>query len=68
MHIVQLELVEGANEGIDERREDLGEENVNAREVKQQLKQAQHLISQLYQENRELRRRLTKRIIETPLP
>jgi chromosome segregation ATPase len=66
MHIVQLELVEGANKGIDERQVELGEENANVQEMKQQLKQAQHVIAQFYQENRELRRQLAERIIETP--
>jgi hypothetical protein len=35
--------------------------------MKQQLKQAQQVIAQLYQENRELKRQLTERIIETPV-
>jgi hypothetical protein len=34
MHIIQLELVEGANNGIDEIQVELGEENVNAQEMK----------------------------------
>jgi hypothetical protein len=36
------------------------------RKVKQQLKQSQHVIAQFYQENRELRRQLAEKIIETP--
>ena len=35
MCIVQLELVEGANKGIDERKMDSGEEKVNAQEIRQ---------------------------------
>jgi anion-transporting ArsA/GET3 family ATPase len=66
MNIVQLELVEGENKGIDERQVELGEENANVQELKQQMKQAQHVIAQFYQENRELRRQLEERIIETP--
>jgi len=65
MHIIHIELVEGENEGIYERHEELSEENVNSQEMKQQLKKAQHIISQLYQENKELRRQLAERIIET---
>jgi hypothetical protein len=65
MHIVQLEIVEGENKGIDERRVELGEENANTQEMKQQLKQAQHVIGQFYQENRELRRQIVEMIIET---
>jgi hypothetical protein len=42
-----------------------GEEDVDIKEVKQQLKKAQHVIAQFYQENRELRRQLAERIPET---
>jgi hypothetical protein len=66
MHTVQLDLFEGENKGIDERQVELGEENANIQEMKQQLKQAQQVISQFYQENRELKRQLTENIIETP--
>jgi hypothetical protein len=48
------------------RQVELGEENANTQEMKQQLKQAQHVIAQFYQENRELRRQLAEKIIETP--
>jgi hypothetical protein len=34
MHIIQLELVEGANKRIDERQVELGEENENIQEMK----------------------------------
>jgi hypothetical protein len=44
---------------------ELGEENANTQEIKQQLKQDQHVIAQFYQENRELRRQLAGKIIET---
>jgi hypothetical protein len=40
----------------------LGEEHVDINEVKQRLNKAQHVIAQLYQENRELRRQLAERI------
>jgi hypothetical protein len=58
IHTVQLELVEGENKGIDERQVELGEENANTQEMKQKLKQVQHVIAQFYQENIELRRQL----------
>jgi hypothetical protein len=57
---VHLDLVEGVNKGIDERQVELGEENVNALEMKQQ-----HVIAQFYQENKELIRPLVERTIET---
>jgi hypothetical protein len=66
MRIVQLEPVEGARKGIDERWRKSGDENVNVQELSQQLKQAQHAIAELYQENRELRRQLAERTIEMP--
>jgi hypothetical protein len=53
---VHLELVEGENKEIDERQVELGEENENTQEMKQQLKKGQHVITQFYQENEELRR------------
>jgi hypothetical protein len=65
IHTVQLKPVESENKGIDERQVELGEENANTQEMKQQLKQAQHVIGQFYQENRELRRQLAEMIIET---
>jgi hypothetical protein len=45
---------------------ELGEENENTQEVKQQLNQDQHVIAQFYQEKKELRRQLAEKIIETP--
>jgi hypothetical protein len=65
MQTIQLELVGGENKEIDERPVDLGEENANTQALKQQLKQSQHVIAQFYQENRELRRQLEERIIDT---
>jgi chromosome segregation ATPase len=66
MRTVQLEPVEGASKGIDERLVDLGEENENVQELSQQLKQAQHVITQCYQESRELRRHMSENTIEMP--
>jgi hypothetical protein len=63
---IQPELVECANQGIDEKKVELGEEDANTKEVKQQLKKSQHVIAQFYQENRELRRKLAEKIPETP--
>lgn len=40
IHTIQLELVEGADKGIDERQVKLGEENTNVQELSQQLKKA----------------------------
>jgi hypothetical protein len=56
MHIIHLELFEGVNKGIDERRVNLGEENENVQELSQQLKQEKHIIAQFYQEKKYLRR------------
>jgi hypothetical protein len=47
---------------------ELGEENENTQEMKQQLKQAQHVIGQFYQENRELRRQLVPSNISKIIP
>jgi hypothetical protein len=66
MHVVWLEPVEGSSMGIGERWRKSGDENVNVQELSQQLKQAQLAIAELYQENRELRRQLAERTIETP--
>ena len=44
---------------------ELDEEDVDIKEVKQQLKKYQHVITQFYHENKELRRMLTERILET---
>jgi hypothetical protein len=65
MRTIQLEPVEGASKGIDKRQRKLGDENTNFHEFSQQLKKAQHAIAELYQENRELRRHMAERTIET---
>jgi hypothetical protein len=41
MQIIQMELFEGENKGIDERKVELGEENTNVQEFPQHLKQTQ---------------------------
>jgi hypothetical protein len=66
IHTIHLELVEYANKVIVERQVELGEKNANTQKMKQQLKQAQHIIAKFYQEKRELRRKLAEKIIETP--
>jgi hypothetical protein len=62
---IHLGLVECANQGIDEKQVELGEEDADTKEVKKQLKKPQHVIAQFYQENRELIRNLEERILET---
>jgi hypothetical protein len=67
MCTIHLELVEGENEGIYERQEELGEENANVQELSQQMKQAQHAIVQIYQEKKGLRIKLVEMTIEIPM-
>jgi hypothetical protein len=38
------------------------------KEMKQQLKKAQHIIAQLYQENRELKKKLIEKTLEAQTP
>jgi hypothetical protein len=45
-----------------------GEKDADIKEVKQQLKKDQHIIAQLYQENKELKRKLTERTLEAQTP
>jgi hypothetical protein len=45
MHTIQLERIEGENKGIDQIQVELGEESANNQEMKQQIKQAQHVIA-----------------------
>ena len=66
MHIFWLEPIEGSSRGIGERRRSSVTENVEVQESSQQLKQAQHVIAQCCQENRELRIPLAEKTIETP--
>jgi hypothetical protein len=65
MHVVRLEPVEGSSRGISERQRRSGTENMEVQESSQQLKQAQLAIAELYQENRELRKQLAERTVET---
>jgi hypothetical protein len=57
--IVQTKFFEFATQEIDEEQVKPGEKNVDVKEMKQQLRKDQHIISQLYQENKELKRKLT---------
>jgi hypothetical protein len=66
MRAIRLEPVEGASKGIDERQRKSSDENMNVQELSQQLKQAQHAIAEIDQENMELRRQLAERTVETP--
>jgi cell shape-determining protein MreC len=65
MRVVWLEPVEGSSRGISERRRRSGTENMEVQESSQQLKQAQLAISELYQENKELRKQLAEKTVET---
>jgi hypothetical protein len=42
---------------------ELGDEDTNTKEEKHQLRKVQHVISQFYQENKELRRTLVEKIV-----
>jgi hypothetical protein len=57
---IQPEFVEYVNQGIDENKVELGEEDANTKEVKHQLRKYQHVIAQFYQEKRELIRKLVE--------
>jgi regulator of replication initiation timing len=65
---IQTNFVECAAQEIDEKQVEPGEKDVNIKEVKQQLKKAQHVIAQLYQENGELKRKLAERTLEAQAP
>jgi hypothetical protein len=45
-----------------------GEKDADVKEMQQQLKKSQHIIAQLYQENRELKRKLTEKTPEAQTP
>jgi hypothetical protein len=54
------------NQGIDEKQVELGEENANTQGGETTTKESSTCYSPIYQENRELRRKLAEKIIETP--
>jgi hypothetical protein len=43
---------------------ELGKKDANIKDVKQQLNKAQHIISQIYQKNKELKRNIEERTLE----
>jgi hypothetical protein len=65
---VQTEFVEFAAQEIDEEQVKPGEKDSDVKEMQQQLKKSQHIIAQLYQENRELKRKLTEKTLEAQTP
>jgi hypothetical protein len=64
MCVVRLEPIEGSSWESCERWRRLGTESMDVRESSQQLKQVQLAIFELYQENRELRKKLAERNVE----
>jgi hypothetical protein len=65
---VQTEFVEFAAEEIDEEQVKPGEKDANVKEMQQQLKKVQHIIAQLYQENKELKKKLIEKTLEAQTP
>jgi hypothetical protein len=65
MRAIRLEPVKGSSREPCDRRRRLDIEDMDTREPSQQLKQAHLAIAQLYQENKELRKQLVERTVET---
>ena len=65
---VHTEFVEFAAQEIDEEQVKSGEKYSDVKEMQQQLKKYQHIIAQLYQENMELKRKLTEKNPEGQTP
>jgi len=57
--IVQIESAKFIAHNIDENKVKPWEKDVDVKDMKKQLKKYQHIIAQLYQENRELKNKLT---------
>jgi hypothetical protein len=57
-----------ATQEMDEEQAKPGEKDSHVKEMQQQLKKAQHIIAQFYQENRELKRKLTEKTLEEKTP
>ena len=66
--IVQIESAKFIAHNIDEKKVKPWETDSYVKEMKKQLKKSQHIIAQLYQENRELKRKLTENTLEAQLP
>jgi hypothetical protein len=64
VRVVRLEPVEGSSRGISERQRRSDTESMEVQESSQQLKKAQLVIVELYQENRDLRKQLAKKTVE----
>jgi hypothetical protein len=65
---VQTEYVEISDQGMDEGQAKAGDKDSKIRELQQQLREAQHVIAQFYQENKELKRKLAERGSEEQTP
>jgi hypothetical protein len=59
---VQTDFVEPSAQEMDEDQMKLGERDKEVREMQNQLKEAQHVIAQFYQESRELKRKLAEKV------
>jgi predicted RNase H-like nuclease (RuvC/YqgF family) len=57
-----------ATQEMDEEQEKPREKDSHVKEMQQQLKKAQHIIAQFYQENRELKRKLKEKTLEEKTP
>jgi hypothetical protein len=53
---------------MDEEQVKSGEKDSEIREMQQQLREAQHVIAQFYQESRELKRKLAEKALEAQTP
>jgi hypothetical protein len=65
---VQIEFVEVATQEMNEEQVKPGEKYSYFKEMKQQLKKDQHVITQFYEENMELKRKLIEKTLEAQKP
>jgi len=56
---VKVDFVEPSTQDMEEDQMNSGERDKEVRELKNQIKEAQHVIAQFYQKRRELKRKLT---------
>jgi hypothetical protein len=66
--IVQMEFVEDATQEMDEEQGKSGKKDSEFRGMQQHLREAQHVIAQFFQENRELKRKLVEKATEAQTP
>jgi phage shock protein A len=59
---LQTYFVETVAQEMDEDQVKSGERDTKIREMQKQLKEAQHVIAQFYQERRELKRKLAEKV------